>query len=315
MKLENKKILLTGGTGFFGKHLATELQKKKPNKIIIPRSQTADLREIKNCLKVTKDVDILFHLAGHVGGIGFNQKKPGEIFYNNAIMGLQIIEAARINQVKKVVIIGTICSYPKYTTVPFKETDFWEGYPEETNASYGLAKKMLLTQLQAYRNQYGFNGIFLLPANLYGPHDNFSPQSSHVIPSLIQKMQTAIDHNTPEIKIWGDGSVTREFFYVEDAAKNLVLSSEMYNSTEPLNLGNGSEISIKDLAEKIGLLMGYTGRFLWDTTQPQGQLRRCLDTTISEKLLNFKEATSLEQGLQKTIDWYRHRNSHDTKKF
>ena len=303
MNLYQKRILLTGGSGFLGRFVEAELRQRNPAEIIIPRSKDRDLRKMSNCLKVTEGVDLVIHLAGHIGGIGLNRKKPGELFYDNAIMGLQIIEAARIHQVEKVVVVGTICSYPKFTPVPFKESSLWDGYPEETNASFGLAKKMLLAQCQAYRAQYGLNGIFLLPVNLYGPHDNFNPESSHVIPALIQKIETALKNGASEINLWGDGSITREFLYVEDAAKGLVLSTERYNGAEPVNLGSGFEISIKDLVMKIGSIMGYKGSYVWDSSQPQGQVRRCLSTTAAETLFGFKAQTSLDEGLKRTIEW------------
>lgn len=304
MDLKNKKILLTGGSGFFGRHVDSELKKRQPNRILTPRSSEIDLRKMDDCLKITQDIDILFHLAGRIGGIGFNLKRAGEVFYENAMMGLQIIEAARIQRVQKVVVVGTTCSYPKSISLPFKETSLWDGYPEEVNASFGLAKKMLLVQLAAYRKQYGMNGVFLLPVNLYGPHDHFDLQTSHVIPALIRKVHEAIRSEISEIPLWGDGSSTREFLYVEDAAKAIVLSAERYDKEEPVNLGSGIEISIQHLAEKIGDLMGYKGRFIWDQTKPQGQPRRCLDVSRAEKEFGFKAETSLEEGLRQTIHWY-----------
>lgn len=304
MDLKNKRVLLTGGSGFFGRYVHAELLKKKPSQIIVPRSLNRDLRKMENCLAVTKDVDVVFHLAGHIGGIGLNLKKPAELFYDNAIMGLQIIEAAKTHQVQKVVVVGTICSYPKFTPVPFKESSLWEGYPEEINGFFGQAKKMLLVQLNAYRKQYGLNGIFLLPVNLYGPHDHFDPQSSHVIPALIEKIHSAIETGAKEIVLWGDGSSTREFLYVEDAAKALILSAEKYDGEEPINLGSGVEISIKNLAEKIGRFLNYSGRFIWDAAKPQGQLRRCLDTSKAKRYFHFQAETSLDEGLEKTIQWY-----------
>lgn len=304
MDLKNKRILLTGGSGFFGRSVHHELKKKNPKEILIPRSSQIDLRKMEDCLKITQNIDVVFHLAGHIGGIGLNQKKPGELFYENAIMGLQVIEAARIHSVEKVITVGTICSYPKCTPVPFKESSLWDGYPEEINAPFGIAKKMLLVQLAAYRKQYGMNGVFLLPVNLYGPYDNFDPKSSHVIPALIHKIRLAIDSNASELSLWGDGSSTREFLYVEDAAKGVVLSAERYNKEDPINLGSGSEISIKHLAEKIASLMGFSGRFIWDTAKPNGQPRRCLDVSRAENEFGFKAETTLDVGLKKTIQWY-----------
>lgn len=258
-----------------------------------------------NCLKVTEGADVVIHLAANVGGIGLNREIPGEIFYDNAVMGIQLIEAARRNGVKKTVVAGTICAYPKFTPVPFREDDLWNGYPEETNAPYGIAKKALLVQLQAYREQYGFNGVYLLPVNLYGPYDDFDPRSSHVIPALIRKIQEAIDAGRPEVVLWGDGSPTREFIYVDDAAEGLVLAAERYEGAEPVNLGSGFEISIKELATKLGALMGFQGRFAWDPSKPNGQPRRMLDTSRALERFGFKASTNFDEGLKQTIAWYR----------
>lgn len=306
MNLKNKKILLTGGNGFLGSFVKKELIKRgvKEKNIFIPRSSEFDLREKENCKKVVKNQDVVIHLAGKVGGIGFNRERPGEMFYDNLIMGIQLIEEARKAGVKKFVVIGTVCCYPKFTPVPFKEKDLWNGYPEETNAPYGLAKKMLLVQAQAYRQQYGFNVIFLLPVNLYGPGDNFDPKSSHVIPALIKKIADAKKNNKKYIEIWGDGSASREFLYVEDAAQGIVLATEKYNKKEPVNLGSGKEITIKDLVKLISKLMDFKGTIKWDKTKPNGQPRRCLNIDRAKSEFGFKATTNFEKGLKKTIKWY-----------
>jgi len=305
---KKKTILVTGGAGFLGSYVVKKLIKEKaidPSRIIIPRSKDCDLKVWENCLKVTKNVDIVIHLAAKVGGIGFNRENPATLFYDNALMGIQLMEAARINKVKKFVVLGTICAYPKFTPVPFKEEDLWNGYPEETNAPYGLAKKMLLVQAQAYRQQYGFNAIYLLPVNLYGPGDNFDPRSSHVIPALIKKCIDAISNNEDKIVVWGTGKPTREFLYVEDAAEAVILATERYDKPEPVNIGAGFEISIKELAHLIAKLSGFKGRIVWDTTKPDGQPRRKLDTTKAEKEFGFRASTPLEEGLKRTIEWYK----------
>jgi GDP-L-fucose synthase len=276
-----------------------------PSHIFVPRSRDYDLRKFEQCQKVVNNQDIVIHLAAHVGGIGLNRAKPAELFYDNLIMGAQLIHAAYLAGVKKFVCIGTICSYPKFTPVPFEEDDLWNGYPEETNAPYGIAKKALLTQLQAYRQQYNFNGIYLLPVNLYGPNDNFDPQSSHVIPALIRKVAEAQAEGRDYIEVWGDGTPTREFIYSADAARGIVMATIHYNRPEPINIGTGYEISIKDLVDLICQLMGYTGRIVWQTDQPNGQPRRCLDTRRAKRLLGFIACTPLKEGLKQTIDWYR----------
>ena len=264
---KNKKILVTGGAGFSGSFLVEKLKEKGvSDNIRIPRSKDTDLRHWENCIKVVKDIDIVIHLAAKVGGIGFNRTYPATLFYDNAIMGIQLMEAARQEEVDKFVAIGTVCAYPKYTPVPFKEENLWGGYPEETNAPYGLAKKMLLVQSQAYRQQYGFNSIFLLPVNLYGPEDNFDLESSHVIPALIRKFTEAVKNNKKEVVVWGTGKVSREFLYVEDAAEGILLATERYNKPEPVNIGAGFEIKIKDLVELIAELTGFGGEIVWDTT-------------------------------------------------
>jgi len=305
---DDKKILITGGAGFLGSHLVEKLIKERnvdPENLRIPRSRETDLRRWENCVKVVKDIDIVIHLAAKVGGIGYNQKYPATLFYDNAIMGIQMMEAARQEGVEKFVAIGTICAYPKFTPVPFKEDNLWDGYPEETNAPYGLAKKMLLVQSQAYRQQYGFNSIYLLPVNLYGPRDNFNPESSHVIPALIKKAIDAKESGKDYIEVWGTGKASREFLYVEDAAEGVILAAERYNKSEPVNLGAGFEIKIKDLAELIVELTGFGGEIRWDTTKPDGQPRRCLDTTKAEREFGFRAKTDFRDGLRKTIDWYK----------
>jgi GDP-L-fucose synthase len=275
--------------------------------IRIPRSKDIDLRYWKNCVKVVKDVDIIIHLAAKVGGIGYNQRYPGSLFYDNAVMGIQLMEAAREENVDKFVAVGTVCAYPKYTPVPFKEEDLWDGYPEETNAPYGLAKKMLLVQAQAYRQQYGFNAIFLLPVNLYGPRDNFDLESSHVIPALIRKFTEAVEKNNNQVVVWGTGNVSREFLYVEDAAEGVLLATERYNKPEPVNLGAGFELTIKELVELIATMTGFDGEIVWDTTKPDGQPRRCLDVSKAEREFGFKAKTDFREGLKRTIEWYRSR--------
>ena len=305
--LENKKILVTGGAGFLGSRIVEKLVNNRgvdPDNIIIPRSSEMDLKRWENCVRAVKDVDIVIHLAAKVGGIGYNQRYPATLFYDNAIMGIQLMEAARQEAVEKFVAMGTICAYPKFTPVPFKEEDLWNGYPEETNAPYGLAKKMLLVQSQAYWQQYGFNSIFLLPVNLYGPGDNFDLESSHVIPALIRKFIDAIEHNKKEVDVWGTGNASREFLYVNDAAEGIILAAEKYNKPEPVNLGAGFEIKIKDLVGLIAELTGFDGEIVWDTTKPDGQPRRCLDVSRAEKGFGFKAKTDFREGLEKTIEWY-----------
>jgi GDP-L-fucose synthase len=273
-------------------------------RIAVPRSKDIDLRVWENCVRAVKGKDTVIHLAARVGGIGFNMKYPGDLFYDNAIMGIQIMEAARREGVEKFVAVGTICAYPKFTTVPFKEDELWCGYPEETNAPYGLAKKMMIVQSNAYRQQYGFNSINLLPVNLYGPGDNFNPESSHVIPALIKKVVDAKEQGQRYIEAWGTGRASREFLYVEDAAEGIILATERYDKSEPVNLGAGFEITIKDLIELIVDLTSFDGEIRWDATKPDGQPRRCLDTSLAEKEFGFKARTSFREGLRKTIDWY-----------
>ena len=303
---DNKNILITGGAGFLGSFLTEKLLAKGVRKenIRIPRSKDLDLRQWEGCTEAVEGMDIVIHLAARVGGIGYNQKYPANLFFDNAMMGIQLIEAARLAGVNKFVEVGTICAYPKYTPVPFKENELWNGYPEETNAPYGLAKKMLLVQTQAYRQQYGFNGIYLLPVNLYGPRDNFHPEHSHVIPAIIRKVVVARDNGDRYIEAWGNGSASREFLYVEDAAEGILLASEKYEKADPVNLGSGREITIKDLITLISDLAGYDGEVHWDTSKPDGQPRRCLDVSRAEKEFDFRSKTSFEDGLRNTISWY-----------
>lgn len=307
LNLDNKKILVTGGSGFLGKQVVNELLEAgaKMENITIPRSHNCDLTIWENCQKVVENQDIIIHLAAHVGGIGLNQLKPAELFYDNLMMGSQLIHAAYQSGVEKFTCVGTICAYPKFTPVPFKEEELWNGYPEETNAPYGIAKKALLVQLQSYRQQYNFNGIYLLPVNLYGPEDNFDPRSSHVIPALIRKVYEAQQKGEKKISVWGDGSPTREFLYSNDAARGIVMATQMYNSPEPVNLGTNWEISIRDLTELICELMEFDGELEWQTDKPNGQPRRCLDTSRAREAFGFTAKMELRQGLKNTIDWYR----------
>ncbi|MDF5722756.1 MAG: GDP-L-fucose synthase [Rhizonema sp. PD37] len=307
LELKNKRILVTGGAGFLGRQVIDQLCKAGADrqKITVTRSHDCDLRVLENCHRAVDQQDIVIHLAAHVGGIGLNREKPGELFYDNLMMGTQLIHAASQAVVEKFVCVGTICAYPKFTPVPFKEDDLWKGYPEETNAPYGIAKKALLVQLQAYRQQYGFNGIYLLPVNLYGPEDNFDPKSSHVIPALIRKVQEAQIKGEKKIPVWGDGSPTREFLYSEDAARGIVMGTQFYNDLEPVNLGTGSEISIRDLINLICELMEFDGEIVWETNQPNGQPRRCLDTERAKHTFGFTAQVDFKQGLKNTIEWWR----------
>jgi GDP-L-fucose synthase len=304
---KDRRVLVTGGGGFLGSHLVEKLQKGGCRDICIPLSHEYDLRDEDAVIRVYQVArpDIVIHLAGVVGGIGANRANPGKFFYDNLMMGVQTMHYAYIHGVEKFVAIGTICAYPKFTAVPFREENLWDGYPEETNAPYGLAKKMLLVQAQAYRQQYGFNAIYLLPVNLYGPRDNFDPASSHVIPALIKKCFDAIDSQEDEIVVWGDGSPTREFLYVEDCAEAIALATERYDKPEPVNIGAGFEISIKDLVHLIAELTGFRGCITWDTTKPGGQPRRCLDVSRAREEFGFEAKTPLEKGLRKTVEWYR----------
>ena len=303
--LSKKKISVTGGAGFLGSQVVEQLHKAGANNVFIPRSKDYDLRRREACREVVKGQDIIIHLAAKVGGIGLNREKPGELFFDNLLMGIQLIEEARLANIEKFVTIGTVCAYPKFTSTPFKEEDLWNGYPEETNAPYGLAKKMLLVQGQAYRQQYGFNCIYLLPVNLYGPGDNFDPSSSHVIPALIQKVVEAKQTKSKSVVVWGTGSATREFLYVKDAAKGIVLACERYEDSAPINLGSSFEISIKDLVTLICQIVGYSGEIVWDASKPDGQPKRKLDISKAEKLFGFKSTTAFQEGLRETIEWYK----------
>jgi len=300
------RFCITGGAGFLGQVVVRKLQERGAQDIFIPTIERYDLTSLDSIQQMLSDAkpDVIIHLAAQVGGIGANREHPGEFFYNNLMMGVQLMHESWKRSIKKFVAIGTICAYPKFTPVPFKEENLWDGYPEETNAPYGLAKKMLLVQAQSYRQQYGYNALFLLPVNLYGPGDNFNPASSHVIPALIRKCVQAVDEGKTEIEVWGDGSPTREFLYVEDAAEGILLAAEKYNDSEPVNLGSGFEISIKDLVHLIAKLTGYTGSFKWNTTKPNGQPRRCLDTTRAKEYFGFEAKMTFEQGLEQTIAWY-----------
>lgn len=304
---ERKRLLVTGGAGFLGSYIVEKLNKRGVKDLFVPLIEEFDLRKLEDIIKVYKisQPDIIIHLAATVGGIGINRKKPGEFFYDNLIMGIQLMEQARQFKVKKFVALGTVCAYPKFTPVPFRELDLWSGYPEETNAPYGLAKKMLLVQAQSYRQQYGFNAIYLLPVNLYGPRDNFNPESSHVIPALIKKCFDAIEEGRKEIIVWGTGEASREFLFVEDAAEGILLAAEKYNKPEPVNLGSGGEIKIKDLLKLIVELTGFKGKIIWDKAKPDGQPRRCLDTSRAEKEFGFKAKTEFKDGLIKTIEWFK----------
>jgi len=307
LELEDKRILVTGGAGFLGRQVIDQLCQHGANreKITVTRSHDCDLRVWENCQRAANQQDIIIHLAAHVGGIGLNREKPGELFYDNLIMGTQLIHAAYQQGIEKFVCVGTICAYPKFTPVPFKEDDIWNGYPEETNAPYGVAKKALLVQLQSYRQQYGFNGIYLLPVNLYGPEDNFNPSSSHVIPALIRKVEEAQTRGEKQLPVWGDGSPTREFLYSTDAARGIVMGTQFYNDAEPVNLGTGYEISIKDLITLTCELMEYEGELVWETDKPNGQPRRCLDTERAKQAFGFTAEVEFREGLKNTIDWWR----------
>ncbi len=304
---ENRRVCVTGGAGFLGSYVVSKLRQRGAGEVFIPTIEQYDLVQPNDISRMLDDSrpDIIIHLAAQVGGIGANRERPAEFFYNNLMMGVQLMHQAYERKVEKFVAIGTICAYPKFTPIPFREENLWNGYPEETNAPYGLAKKMLLVQAQSYRQQYGYNAIFLLPVNLYGPGDNFDPRSSHVIPALIRKCIEAQEKGDKEIVVWGDGSPTREFLYVEDAAEGIVLAAERYNDSEPVNLGSGQEISIKDLAELIARLTGFTGKLVWDTTKPNGQPRRALDTSRAQQYFGFKAQMTFEEGLRRMIAAYR----------
>lgn len=302
----DRRVVVTGGAGFLGSHLVNKLEQCGCAEVLVPRSADYDLRLLDNIHRMYVDMrpDVVIHLAAVVGGIGANRERPAEFFYDNLIMGVQCLHEGWRWGLEKFVALGTVCAYPKFAPIPFREENLWDGYPEETNAPYGLAKKMLLVQSQAYRQQYDFNSIFLLPVNLYGPGDNFDPRSSHVIPALIKKCADAVQSGADEIVVWGDGSPTREFLYVEDAAEGILLATERYNQSDPVNLGSGFEISIKDLVHKIADMAGFKGRITWDTSRPGGQPRRKLDTSRAERLFGFKAKTDFDVGLRRTIDWY-----------
>jgi GDP-L-fucose synthase len=308
---DSKRVLVTGGSGFLGQHVTRQLQDKGAT-VIAPRHADYDLIDNEQVKKMYQDnpCDLVIHLAAVVGGIGANREHPGKFFYDNLMMGVQLMEQARQFKIPKFVALGTVCAYPKFTPVPFKEDAIWKGYPEETNAPYGLAKKMMLVQSQGYRQEYGFNSIFLLPVNLYGPNDNFDPETSHVIPALIKKCVDAVDNGDDHIVVWGDGSASREFLYVEDAAEGILLAAEKFDKSDPVNLGSSYEIIIKDLVGIIAKHTGFTGKIEWDTSKPNGQPRRKLDTSRAEAEFGFTSKTTFEEGLQKTIDWYKqHRNA------
>ncbi|MEA5498622.1 MAG: GDP-L-fucose synthase [Limnoraphis robusta] len=307
LDLQDKRIVVTGGAGFLGRQVVDQLLKAGANldKILIPRSREYNLCNYEACQKVVQGQDIIIHLAAHVGGIGLNREKPAELFYDNLMMGTQLIHCAYEAGVEKFVCVGTICAYPKFTPVPFKEDDLWIGYPEETNAPYGIAKKALLVQLQAYRQQYNFNGIYLLPVNLYGPEDNFDPRSSHVIPALIRKVYEAQQRGDKQLPVWGDGSPSREFLYSTDAARGIVMATQSYDEPDPVNLGTNHEVKIRDLVETLCELMGFEGEIVWETDQPNGQPRRCLDTQRAKEKFGFVAEVGFKEGLKNTIEWYR----------
>ena len=304
MNWSKKRVLVTGSGGFLGSHLLSHLKKVGVKNVVIPSSKEYDLRENENCRKVVRDIDIVFNIAAHVGGIGLNRDKPGELFYDNLMMGTQLLHEAKNASVEKFIALGTVCSYPKFSQIPFTETAIWDGYPEETNAPYGLAKKMLLVQSQAYRQQYNFKSVVVIPTNLYGPNDNFDPLSSHVIPALILKIDNAKKNNSKSITLWGDGTPTRDFLYVEDASRGIILAADKYDDPLPINLSSEEEISIKQLAELISDLMKFDGKITWDTSKPNGQPRRCVSNKRAEEKLNFKPEISLKEGLRRTIECY-----------
>jgi GDP-L-fucose synthase len=306
MDLANSKLLVTGGSGFVGSAVIRLLRERGCQNIAAPRSREYDLVRAADVERLMADVepDLVIHLAARVGGIGANSARPGAFFFDNAMMGIQLMEVARLSGVQKFVSVGTVCAYPKYTPVPFREDDLWNGYPEETNAPYGLAKRMLLVQGQAYREEYGFNSIYLLPVNIYGPGDNFDPASSHVIPALIKRFVDAKVTGTDRVVNWGDGTPTREFLYVDDAAEALVLATERYDGPEPVNIGTGQEISMRELSETIAKEVGYQGEMLWDTSKPNGQPRRRLDISRARQLFGFEASTELADGLRQTVNWY-----------
>jgi len=303
---KDRRIVITGGAGFLGGYVVEGLKKRGCKNILVPKIEDYDLVKMDDIVRMYEDMkpDIVIHLAAVVGGIGANREHPGKFFYKNLMMGVQLIEQSRLHNIEKFVAIGTVCAYPKFAPVPFKEDDLWNGYPEETNAPYGLAKKMLLVQSQAYRAEYGFNSIFLLPVNLYGPGDNFDPASSHVIPALIKKCVDAIETGADHIDCWGTGNVSREFIYVADAAEGILLATEYYNGPEPVNIGAGFEMTIRDLVKKIAVLTGFNGQIRWDSSKPDGQPRRRLDVSRAERYFSFEANMPFDEGLKATIDWY-----------
>jgi GDP-L-fucose synthase len=305
--LAGKRVALTGGAGFLGSHVAEQLRAVGCADVFVPRSRDYDLRRADGVARMYADArpEVVIHLAAVVGGIGANRENPGRFFYDNLTMGVELMEQARLGGVEKFVAVGTVCAYPKFTPVPFNENDLWNGYPEETNAPYGLAKKMLLVQAQAYREQYGFNAIYLLPVNLYGPRDSFDPSKSHVIPALIKKCMDAVAARAPRIEVWGTGAASREFLFVEDCARAIVLATENYDKPEPVNLGAGREITIRELVTMIAKLTGFKGEIAWDASKPDGQPRRCLDVSRAEREFSFRATTDFETGLKRTIEWYR----------
>lgn len=302
----DRRVLLTGGGGFLGRVLRQRLEGLRPAALFAPRKRDLDLLDAAAVRRFLAEnhPNLIIHAAAVVGGIGANRMHPGSFFYENAMMGIQLIEESRLAGVEKFVCLGTICAYPKFTPVPFREDDLWNGYPEETNAPYGIAKKALLVQLQAYRQEYGFNGTFLLPVNLYGPADNFDPESSHVIPGMIRKFVEARERDEPQVVLWGDGSPTREFLYVDDAAEAIVLAAELYDSPEPMNLGSGHEVNIRQLSDVLSEMTGYRGEIVWDTNQPNGQPRRLLDVSRAASEIGFRAKMSLQEGLRITVDWF-----------
>ena len=308
MNLENKKILVTGGNGFLGRIVVEKLKKLNVKSLINPSSKELDLRLQSNCKKAVHDIDIVFHLAGKGGGIEYMRNNPAETFYDNIMMGTQLINEAKNENIEKFIALGTVCSYPKFSSIPFTENNFWEGYPEETNAAYGLSKKMMTVQSEAYRNQFNFNSISVIPTNLFGPGDDFNPNTSHVIPGIISKISKAMFTNSKEIILWGDGTPTRDFLYVDDAADGIILAGEKYNDSYPLNLGAQKEISIKELANTISRLMNFDGKINWDTTKPNGQPRRCVSNEMAEQKIGFVPKISLEDGLKKVITWHKSQN-------
>ena len=308
MDLRNKKILVTGGNGFLGSVVVDKLKKMNVSSVYAPSSTEFDLRSQSNCKKVVEDIDVVFHLAGKGGGIGYMINNPAETFYDNIMMGTQLMNEAKNANIQKFIALGTVCSYPKFASIPFSENKFWDGYPEETNASYGLSKKMLTVQSDAYRKQFNFNSISVIPTNLYGPGDDFNPETSHVIPAIILKVASAKKKNSDQITLWGDGSPTRDFLFVDDAADGIILAAQKYDHNTPINLGAEYEISINDLAEKISKIMSYEGSIIWDKSKPNGQPRRCVSNKMAKERIGFKPKTSLEDGLKKVISWFELQN-------